>query len=461
MPRRPLSLALRLIGLIGMASALVLIVFDWVIVHSIEAHFAELDAEKLSAHADVVAHALRERIPSTDGGTDSPALSQLLGSQHGLSLQIIARDGTVVHDSSAVDLAPLLQGTLPAPSIDPAQLYQWRDGDRSYRGAVLTLPVEQQGVFTVALATGINVHLHYMDNFYRALAITTLGAFAILLLAVWIAVHQGHAPLRRITVQIRNIRSDQLHLRLQPQTLPEELVELAHSFNQMLERLEQVFHQLSHFSADIAHELRTPVTNLMTQTQVALGESRQADEYREVLYSNLEEFERMAQMIGDMLFIAQADNGLLKLHHEPVDLAQEIHELFDFLGAWAEERELKLLLQGKALGSGDRLMLRRALSNLLSNAIRHTPAGNTVQVSLSTQPGQIEIRVENTGPAIPPEHLPRLFDRFYRVDPARQRHTEGTGLGLALVKSIVTAHRGEISVNSSEGLTCFRVVIPC
>ena len=457
MAHRPPSLRLRLIGLIGIASALVLMVFDWVIVRSIEIHFAELDADRLRAHAETVAHALA--YTARDGRDhDLPALQRALAGHHGLLVRITDAEGTVLHRTPGPDLARFAATVPSTPAIEPASLHPWQDGGHHYQGAVLTLPTTgAASPLTVTLAIGMDIHLRYLAEFYRALGLTTLGAFAVLLLAVGVAVHQGHAPLRRITAQIRTIGSDQLHIRLRPETLPEELVELARSFNQMLERIEQVFRQLSHFSADIAHELRTPVTNLMTQTQVALGETRNADEYREILYSNLEEHERMAQMIGDMLFLAKTDNGLLKPGRGPVDLAHEIRELFDFLGAWAEARGVALVLEGEAVSPGDRLMLRRALSNLLGNAIRHTDTGGTVRVGLASQAGQIQVSVENTGSVIPAEYLPRVFDRFFRIDPARQHHGEGAGLGLAIVKSIVEAHGGRISVDSGNGLTRFRI----
>src|SRR5690606_12571945 len=189
----------------------------------------------------------------------------------------------------------------------------------------------------------------------------TIVACLIAILATWFAVYQGHAPIRRISGEMRKIRSDQLHIRLEPHAVPAELVELAVSSNQMIERLEDVFRRLSDFSADIAHELRTPITNLKTQAEVALSQSRDVEQYREVLYSNLEEYERMAKMVGDMLFLAQADNNLLKPELVKIDLDAEVRILFDYFGAWAEERAVDLKLTGRqACVQGDRLMIRRA-----------------------------------------------------------------------------------------------------
>jgi two-component system heavy metal sensor histidine kinase CusS len=207
--------------------------------------------------------------------------------------------------------------------------------------------------------------------------------------------------------------------------------------------------------------MRTPVSNLVTQTQVALSRTRSTDEYREVLYSSLEEYERLARMISDMLFLAQADHGITVPRTEAVDLAAETRELFDFYGALAEERRIRLELEGEGRIGGERLMIRRAISNLLSNAIRHSPAGGVVRVLVRPQEsGGLRLAVENAGEPIPAEHLPRLFDRFYRVDPSRQKASEGAGLGLAIAKSIVQAHGGEIRATSSERMTRFEIDFP-
>ncbi len=198
----------------------------------------------------------------------------------------------------------------------------------------------------------------------------------------------------------------------------------------------------------------------MTQTQVLLSRARNVDEYREILYSNMEEYERMAQMVGDMLFLAQQDAGASPRESVIVDLAAEIRGLFDYYEGWAEERGVALTLEGSAEVEGDRLLLQRALGNLLSNAVRHTPAGGTVRVVLAREEGGVTISVENPGEPIPAADLSKIFDRFYRVDPSRQRRGEGAGLGLAIVRSIVGVHGGTVEAASDAGVTRFRVSIP-
>jgi two-component system heavy metal sensor histidine kinase CusS len=299
-----------------------------------------------------------------------------------------------------------------------------------------------------------------MRSFLQTLWLFVAGAAALTGLLGWAAARRGLAPLRAMREQAQVVTAQQLSHRLPVESAPLELAELAQSLNDMLARLEEAFHRLSDFSSDIAHELRTPVSNLMTQTQVVLSRARSADEYHSILESNAEEFERMARMISDMLLLAKADNGLVVPNRETFSLAAEVRALFDYYDAVAEEKGLQLTLEGDGEVSADRLMLRRALGNLLSNAVRHSAPGTSVRVHISTSPDSISIGMENTGDTIPKEYLERVFDRFFRVDPSRQRSSEGTGLGLAITRSIVMAHGGTISVASIDGLTTFRITLP-
>jgi len=191
-----------------------------------------------------------------------------------------------------------------------------------------------------------------------------------------------------------------------------------------------------------------------------MSRASSVDEYREILYSNMEEYESMAQMVGDMLFLEQQDSGTDRRETGLVDLAVEVQGLFDYYEGWADERGVTLALEGQASVTGDRLLLQRALGNLLSNAIRHAPEGASVSVRLGMADGTARIDVENPGTTIPAGDLPRIFDRFFRVDPSRQRSGEGAGLGLAIVKSIVDVHGGTISVVSDDAGTRFTVRLP-
>ena len=458
--RRPPSLTLRLTLLFGSVVVVVFSAFGWLVEDSIKRHFAEQDTSEL----EIITQAVDKALLSDSSGNALALVERRFGDillgHHGASLHINGPDGKTLYASTGPDLSVLANAA--ERSSDDESVREWNDGSQNFRVLIRHVSdntqADGQGYVTV-VALPIDYHLQFLENFRYTLWLMIASGFAITSLMGWIVVRHGHAPLHNIVTRMRHISANQLSTRLSPELVPRELTDLAVSFNEMLERMEEAFLRLSNFSADIAHDLRTPVTSMMTQTQVALSQTRTVDEYREILYSNIEEYENMAQMINDMLFLAQADNDPGNQNVTHVDLAAEAGILFEYYEAWAEERGVTLTLEGAATVSGDRLMLRRALGNLVSNAIRHTPGGETVRVELSTsETGEISIVVENPGADIPPEHLPRLFDRFYRVDPSRQEG--GTGLGLAIVKSIVDAHGGKINVTSSAGRTRFQIVMP-
>lgn len=464
MTRRPASLVLRLTVSIGAVITIVLLSFGWIVERSINTHFVQQDVDELNAVVQSVTQSLAEQQPGETNETLRRRLASAVSGHHNAQFLLSEPDGTVIYATPESDLDRFMRSASIVKEINVDSVGIWRDKEQTYRGAVVQLmqtdSVNMQPL-TLAVATGINFHMHYLESFRSYLRLITAVACLIAILATWFAVYRGHAPIRHISREIRRIKSDQLHIRLTPDTVPVELTELAVSFNDMLNRIEGVFQRLSNFSADIAHELRTPITNLKTQTEVALSQARSIEQYREILYSNLEEYERMAKMVGDMLFLAQADNKLLKPEFIAINLAAEVQSLFDYFEAWAEERMVRLILIGHGIEvQGDRLMIRRALSNLLSNAIRNTPKAGTVTVSVSSTPDKVVLRVENPASAILPEHLPHLFERFYRPDASRQRSGEGAGLGLAIVKSIVEAHGGSINVSTSDNLITFEITLP-
>jgi two-component system, OmpR family, heavy metal sensor histidine kinase CusS len=458
-----LSLTTRLALLFAASAVIVLLALGWVVERAVENHFVEMDHHEIEGKLSLVRNLIR-RAPNADALAAVPKhLENALVGHHHLVVSVYAADGSIWFTSDT----PAFSAT----QLNSAERWlQWHDGEQAYRGLLAQINSPYAPAFTIAIAQDISHHEDFMREFRRTLAIVTLLAALLTALLGWAAARAGLRPLRRVAALAAQIEASRLDQRLPATQVPAEIESLATAFNAMLARLENSFRRLSEFSSDIAHELRTPVSNLMTQTQVALASKDSAatepEQYREILYSNLEEYERMAQMIRDMLFLAQADNGLLKPSCAEVDLSLEIRALFDYFDAWAEERGVTLALEDlreKPIPSllGDRLMLRRAFSNLLVNAIRHTPAGNTVWVRLRLAGGNIQISIENPGVEIAPEHVPRVFDRFYRIDPSRQRDAEeGAGLGLAIVKSIVEAHGGQVGLLSADGHTQFQMNFP-
>lgn len=306
------------------------------------------------------------------------------------------------------------------------------------------------------IEAAVNVDSAYgLLRAYRLDLFVALGAGLLLAAAsgVWVA-RRGLVPLTDITRVTEHIGAEQLADRLAVSAWPAELTALASAYNRMLDRLEQSFERLSQFSADLAHELRTPINNLMGEAQVALSQHRSADDYERVLQSGLEELARLARMIDSMLFLARAEQAQTQtlLQREVLQASQPLHAVVEFFDPLAQEQQVALTHMGEAPLFADPQLLRRALSNLVSNALRYTPAGGRVTVEVGSMPdGSAAVRVRDSGTGIAPEHLPRLGDRFYRVDPARSDSAAGAGLGLALVKSIMQLHGGRLQIESELG----------
>ncbi|TVP77126.1 heavy metal sensor histidine kinase [Thioalkalivibrio sp.] len=456
--RRPLSLTARLAILFALMAASLLLGVGILLERAVDSHFDELDAYDLDAKMAVIGHL----IETTD---DEEALELLprrlkdaFAGHENLAVLLRDADRVVVFGTRLSSFEP---EQLTGPVVGGTERVWVRDGRHFIsRLREFQLPLPEAPTLHAALALDITHHVHFLDELRIRLwfGVSVAAAFAALL--GWLAARQGLAPLTRVTATARRLSAEQLGQRISQDDAPAEVRELAEAFNEMLDRLEASFRRLSDFSADIAHELRTPVSNLMTETQVALTRARSAEDYRETLHSNLEEFDRLARMISDMLFLAKADNGLLPRPAEVVTLGAEARALLEFYEALADEQGVRLRLSGEASVVGDRLMLRQAIANLLSNALRHTAAGNTVEIEISRGKNQAILKVCNPGAVIPAERLPLLFDRFHRADDSRSGRGEGAGLGLAITRSIVETHGGHVEVQSADGFTTFSLHLP-
>jgi two-component system heavy metal sensor histidine kinase CusS len=456
---RARSITLRLTLLFSIASAVVLLLVGALIGRQVEDHFEELDLEILQAKLELVRHSLAlghapheqltARIASLAAGDDRPVVA------------VAAPDGGVLFASPGVIFPPVLLGQQDAAgAADRRRSTTWEHAGRHYRGIAAQVGSDEgmSEPVTVAVAIDIESHNAFVSLFRKSLALSVLAGIGLTAVLGWFAARRGLAPVREIARMAQATSATHLGGRLSLESVPSELTGLATAFNDMLVRLEDSFRRLSDFSSDLAHELRTPISNVMTQIQVAVSKARSADEYREVLYSALEEHERLARMTTDMLYLAKADHGLVVVSRETVDLAAEVRALFAYYEAYGDEQGVGLALAGAGSVCADRLMLRRALSNLLSNAIRHTARGGVVEVAIGrASAGAVELSVVNPGPPIAAEHQPRLFDRFYQVDSSRQRGGEGSGLGLAITKSIIEAHGATIQVACADANVRFTI----
>jgi two-component system heavy metal sensor histidine kinase CusS len=476
LPGRPFSLALRLTFFISLSTLLAFFAFTWFMLHSVEKHFAEQDVSDLQQISSAM-----HRILQSPADPDQKKISKLkesLASYRNVAVLLLDPQGNTLFSSA--------QGAALRPAMNTANFSQHRqaqdvflwtvDGPdmamhagsdmkmETYRiiasSGTATLQGKTQN-YVMLIGLSINFHLHYLEALKQNLFAIAAVISVLIVLVIRIAVRQGHLPLRNVSNAIKNITSENLDARLEPSRVPVELEQLVISFNQMMGKIEDVFTRQANFSADIAHEIRTPITNLVTQTEIALSQHRTQKELEDVLYSSLEEYNRMTRMVSDMLFLAQADNNQLIPDRVLFDLGAEVLKVFEFFEAWAEERHITLAFHGvPCLIEGDPQMFRRAINNLLSNALRYTPTGKTVTVSISKRGNDVELVTENPGTPIPQVHLSKLFDRFYRVDPSRQRKGEGSGIGLAIVKSIVTAHHGKVHVESDAVSTRFILTVP-
>lgn len=452
-----LSLTARLAIFFAATASAVVLGLGALIFVATNQHFADMDHEALQEKRLLIEEILRRANSEDDARW---RLGEALSFHADLFARVTAAHGGVIYRSPA----------LTAGASHPtraAGLQRTTSGSEKTRGAPLrTLTFTTTADFSptpIRAWIGIDTQLHaqFLRRMQRGLLVYMVAAIALCALLAWLAARQGLAPLQRMKSRAAVVAGSRLDERMPAESVPPEMADLARELNRMLDRLQSDFEHLAEFSANIAHELRTPLTNLLTQTQVTLAAPRDAATYRDVLGSNAEELERLGRMVSDMLFLAKTEHGVELPHRERFSARDEARALLDFHAAVAEDRHIRMEIRGDGDVVGDRLMFRRAVSNLLSNALRHTPERGVVTVRIASDARATTVAVENTGMAIAAEHLPHLFERFYRVDAARARaDVNGTGLGLAITQAIVQAHGGSASATSADGRTRFCLVFP-
>ena len=285
---------------------------------------------------------------------------------------------------------------------------------------------------------------------WKLLVVFIFGTLFFLVLGNAVA-GSGLRPLRKMADRVEKVTATHLNERIAEKEWPKELRSLAASFDRMLNRLDDSFVRLSHFSSALAHELRTPINTLMGEAGVALSRARTQEEYRSVIESSIEEYERLSRLVENLLFLARAENPEAGIKCSVFDVGDELNKICDYYEEIGEEQRIAITCSGKGFLTADRALLRQAICNLFSNALRYTPSGGKVDVSIS-QPdeGSFEIVVSDTGSGIDPEHLPYVFNRFYQAagNTAHSDYSRGSGLGLAIVKSIMDLHGGTATIRS-------------
>ena len=376
-------------------------------------------------------------------------------------LAVYAEDGELIYRSKFLEAHP--QMLLPAGQIKQARVRNQKLGHQHFRFVYESLEANGR-TFTVEMGVPSDDAVQTLHLFRYYLL---MFAPALLLVAAGVGYWMGRRALSPVDALVRTAREvggANLSSRLQKLETGDELQRLSDTLNEMLDRIEKAFLRVTQFTADASHELRTPVSLIRTEAELALRRSRGETEYKESLRHILLEAERTTVLIEQLLALARADSGRETLHMQPVDLHQTLRDVVNSWQQVATIRDLQFSakIDGEdALVMGDETMLRRLIDILLDNAFQYTPSPGRVLLRLEPSEDAIAIAVQDSGVGIAPEEQSKIFERFYRVDQARSRGHGGTGLGLAIAHWIVTQHHGSIRVESQPGKgSTFRVELP-
>lgn len=454
----PLSLSLRLgwsISLLGSALVVGIYSLSWV---TLSNQLESLADARLEQKLDQLIHTLKESSAPSLLGLKSHALVDLVTGHPDL--------GLLVCDARRPQQVLFTVGTVPAEIKTEFPCDDLVSDNKTFRGSDINVQVRSVAFVVGLREEEVNLVLlgnrsdhEDLLNAYRNSTFLILPFFLMIIgLSAWWITRRGLAPLDRFEKLASIVSTHDLKERISPSGLPKELRNLAGSINLMLDRLESGVQQLSDFSDDLAHELRSPVTNLMGKAQVALSRDRSTLQYKETLESCVEELGRLSRIVTDMLYLAQTTQVEAAELLEEISLSKEARHVADLFSIMSEDKEVALTVQGDGIILGDKLMVQRAISNLLSNAIRHASPRTTIPIVIALEGRSVVLSVTNTGPGIPEKQTEAVFKRFYRVDRGRSRDEGGTGLGLPIVHLIMKSHQGRVTVTSSEaGPTTFKL----
>ncbi len=449
-PTRPRSITSQLVLLFTLAATFLLScglgVFYWIVVRHAFAEDNAVLADKVSAlSADLKAGG-----PEIFGAELKAAK---VGEHAPYWIRILNSEGTVLMEAPQMDGIPsnvFPQPETAAQSVTSPQDYKVENKLFS----LIAFREEFGGQQYIIQVAQDRTSDEQVEKNFGILLIVVLGGSILASAVIAITVtKRGLRPLGDMTRSLERISPSRLNERVTPALWPRELQPLALAFDEMLSRLEESFTRLSQFSADLAHELRTPIANIMGEAQVALTRDRPPGEYREVIESTIAECERLSGIVDNLLFVARADAAREPIERKSLDGRAAAEKIATFYQNVAEDRQIAITCSGQGEIYADPVLFQRAVGNLLDNALRFTPDHGSIEISIVPGPEFSEVIVTDNGSGIAPEHLPRVFDRFYRADSSRS--SQGAGLGLALVKSIVDLHGGsaQVASDNSRGTT--------
>ncbi|HEY4273793.1 MAG TPA: heavy metal sensor histidine kinase [Candidatus Udaeobacter sp.] len=454
---KPRSIAFQLIILFTLAATLLLacglgVFYSIVVRHALAEDNAVLADKIFALTAD-----LRENGPEAFAGElrGHPA-----GGHIAYSVRMLDSQGRIVAETPGMDR--LIPTQIFPTAREPAEAVRDRHDYRTAAKLFSLVAFNEHfngQTYTLQMAQDRSSDEQVERNFAVLFVVVLLGGVLASALIAIIVTRRGLQPLRQMTQSLRRIGPDQLKERIGSKGWPRELQPLAVAFDQMLTRLDDSFTRLSQFSADLAHELRTPIANMLGEAQVALTRDRTAAEYRETIESAVAECERLSRIVDNLLFVARVDAAREPIAGKQFDARAAVEKIAAFYQTVADDHHVTISCSGDGQIYADPDLFERAVGNLLDNALRFTPENGSIQIALRQRETDFEVAISDNGCGIAPEHLPRVFDRFYRVESSRG--SDGAGLGLALVKSIVDLHGGSATIQSQRGHgTTVRLIFP-
>jgi two-component system, OmpR family, heavy metal sensor histidine kinase CusS len=443
----PRSIATQLVLLFTVCATLLLScslgVFYWIVVR----HAFEEDNAVLADKVAAIGTELRQ--PDGINSLTEELKSPRTGEAAIYWIRIIGPGGNVVAETPGMDrLLPAFVFSSPTSTSAAQPPTDYSDDQKLFSLRVENETLEGRN-YIVQIAQDRSADARFRKQFRTLLALVLgVGVIASALIAITVT-RRGIRPLGQMRRALERVQPAHLNERIDPGRWPSELRPLAASFDNMLGRLDDSFTRLSQFSADLAHELRTPIGNMLGEAQVALTRDRRPEQYRAVIESAAAECERLSGIIDNLLFLARSESAEQQVNCSVFNGRFAVAKIASFYEVSAEDARITITCEGEADVFADPLLFNRAVGNLVENSLRFTPQGGQIRLSLRQSDKGSEISVQDSGSGIAPEHLPRVFDRFYRGDASRS--SAGTGLGLALVKSIVDLHGGSVAVESAQG----------
>lgn len=447
-----LTIRMRLTMWYGGVLAIVLVVFGAVI-------YITMRHQMLSR----IDHGLHEEMADVLGEVDRAGsragmlewLDRRFGQHQGFDFQITTTDGDRVFVNERLGDE---QMPIPSSLVMDRDVFESHQRADSPRWRIVTRKVEgPEGTLVVQIARSLEFYDHEMSELLLVLLLTGPLTLLVALGGGYFLARRALAPVDRMTEAANRIEAKQLSQRLDVANPNDELGRLADTLNGMLDRLEKSFREMQRFTADASHELRTPISVIRTEAEVALNQPVSDDEKQNLLGNILEECERLTSITEQLLTLSREDAGIAHFRREPVDVGDLASDVAETMRPLADAKKLQLAVaaNGAATVVGDADRLKQVVYNLLDNAIKYTPQAGRVEVAVANVGGSIELAIRDTGVGIAADHLPHVFERFYRVDKARTRAEGGTGLGLSIVESIVVAHGGHVEIDSqpNEGTT--------